>query len=82
MRVHLMTDEPFDLDKEIGGSIKEIDELAPKGKKVDVIAWSGDCLPWEEVLQMTRTAHMQNLNGGDSRFDHTIETVNGFVTVQ
>ena len=61
--------EPFDLDKEIAGSLKEMAPLLPKGKKIDILAWSGDCLPWEEAVHLTREAHVQNLNGGDTRFD-------------
>ena len=61
--------EPFDLEKEVGGSIKKIDELTPKNKKIDILAWPGDCSPWEEAVHLTREAHVQNINGGDSRFD-------------
>ena len=61
--------EPFDIHREIEGSIKEVQELLPPGKKVEVLAWPGNCLPWEDVIRMTREAHVQNINGGDSRFD-------------
>jgi len=61
--------EPFDLHKEIGGSLDELAALLPKGKKIDILAWSGNCVPWEEAVHLTREAHVQNINGGDSRFD-------------
>jgi len=61
--------EPFDIRKEIGGSVQKISEILPKGKRVEVIAWSGNCLPWENAVRMARTAGLQNINGGDTRFD-------------
>jgi len=61
--------EPFNLNKEIEGSIKELTPLLPKGKKIEILTWSGNCLPWEEVVRLTRKAGIQNINGGDSRSD-------------
>ncbi len=61
--------EPFDLHREIQGSLEELTPFLPKGKKVDILSWSGDCTPWEEAVHLTREAHVQNINGGDSRFD-------------
>jgi hypothetical protein len=61
--------EPFDLNKEITGSIKEIATLLPKDKKVELISWSGDCSPWEAALRLSREAGVQNINGGDTLFD-------------
>jgi len=60
---------PFDIHQEIAGSLKEIGELLPKGKKIEVLTWPGNCSPWEEVVRMTRELKIQNINGGDSRFD-------------
>ncbi len=62
--------EPFDLDKEIAGSIKTISDLAPEGKTVQIVLWSGDCLPFEEAIKKTKEEGVKNLNGGDARFDY------------
>jgi len=61
--------EPFNIHKEIEGSVSEISALLPPGKKVEVLAWPGSCTPWEDVVRMVREAHLRNINGGDSRFD-------------
>jgi polysaccharide biosynthesis protein PelA len=61
--------EKFDIKKEIGGSITEIGSLLPEGKKIELVTWSGNCAPFEEAIRLTREAQVQNVNGGDSRFD-------------
>jgi hypothetical protein len=61
--------EPFDIHKEIEGSVAEISKILPPGKKVKLLAWPGDCQPFEEALRLTREAGLANINGGDSRFD-------------
>ena len=61
--------EPFEIHKEIEGSVQEMNSLLPKGKTIGILAWSGNCMPWEEAVRLTRDAHLQNLNGGDTRFD-------------
>ncbi|MGB9152662.1 MAG: hypothetical protein WCD70_06205 [Alphaproteobacteria bacterium] len=61
--------ERFDLHKEIAGSIAALQPLLPKGKRIEVLAWSGNCVPWEEAVHLTRVAGVQNINGGDTRFD-------------
>ncbi len=60
---------PFDLKKEITGAVDFINSLAPEGKKVKLVQWSGDTDPYEEALRLTREAGLLNINGGDSRFD-------------
>jgi hypothetical protein len=60
---------PFDIKKEIIGSVERIAEIAPKGKGAKLIQWSGDTSPYEEALRVTREAGLYNINGGDSRFD-------------
>ncbi|MER1941321.1 hypothetical protein ABS755_11525 [Castellaniella sp. FW104-16D08] len=63
----------FDLKKEIVGSIKYInDNLAPTGKKVEILQWSGDAQPPENAVQMASDAKVLNINGGDT----TITTSN------
>lgn len=61
--------EPFSIEKEISGSVKELTSLLPAGKKVELLTWPGDCSPWEKAIALTRQAGLGNINGGDSRFD-------------
>jgi hypothetical protein len=61
--------ERFNLQKEIGGSVKEISKFLPPGKKVEILSWPGDCVPFEEAVRLTREAGLRNINGGDTRFD-------------
>lgn len=57
----------FDLDKEIGGSIDYINaRLAPPGKRVLVLQWSGDAMPSARALAKTAQAGVLNINGGDT----------------
>lgn len=60
---------PFDLRHEIISSSEKIDELLPKGKKVALVQWSGDCRVFKNALQMAEEAGLPSINGGDSRFD-------------
>ncbi len=60
---------PFDLHREIGGSVDLLNTLTPANKKVKLIQWSGDTSPFEAALAQAREAGVYNLNGGDSRFD-------------
>jgi len=57
----------FSIDREIGGSIRFIDtQVAPPGKPVRVVLWSGDCQVPAPVLKAAYRAGMMNLNGGDT----------------
>lgn len=57
----------FNIDREIGGSIRYIDtQIAPPGKPVRVVLWSGDCQVPAPVLKAAYAAGMMNLNGGDT----------------
>jgi polysaccharide biosynthesis protein PelA len=62
-------DFPFDLDKEIRGSIEFIKKLCPPGKEVAVLQWSGDTSPFPAAIEQTRSIQVVNINGGDPRFD-------------
>lgn len=59
----------FDINKELMGSINFIANLVPKGKKVDLFQWSGDCIPFKAAISELRKNKIRNINGGDSRFD-------------
>lgn len=61
--------DPFDLGKEINGSLSFAEALAPPGKKAKIMLWSGDTLPFEAAVKATREAGVHNMNGGDSRLD-------------
>ncbi len=60
--------EPFNLDREVQGSIDYIEKLS-SGKKVKLYQWSGNTTPFEAAIRKTREAGLFNINGGDSRFD-------------
>ena len=61
--------EPYSVEREIIDAAKIVDGLAPAGKKMRLVQWSGDTSPYEEVLRTTREAGYLNINGGDSRYD-------------
>ncbi|WP_408646957.1 sugar ABC transporter [Trinickia dabaoshanensis] len=57
----------FDLDREIAGSIAYIDRrLAPAGKHVVVLQWSGDCMPPALAVRRVYETGVYNFNGGDT----------------
>lgn len=60
---------PFDLNQEIAGSIDFLNLLLPRGKRVELLQWSGTTMVPEEVLQAVHRARVRNINGGDTRFD-------------
>ncbi|MBM4156931.1 MAG: hypothetical protein FJ221_18195 [Lentisphaerae bacterium] len=60
---------PFELRREIEGSIAFLNRLCPPGKRVAILQWSGNCCPFEEAVSQAREAGVRSLNGGDSRFD-------------
>ncbi|MEQ8587023.1 MAG: hypothetical protein RLO01_10850 [Thalassobaculaceae bacterium] len=59
--------EPYDLEKEVGGSVRKIAEIG--GKPVRIYQWSGDTTPYEAAVAAAREAGIPNINGGDTRFD-------------
>ena len=61
--------KPFDLSLEIKGSVDFLNGIAPAGKQVTLLQWSGNCLPWNDAVVQTYAAGVLNLNGGDTRFD-------------
>ncbi len=62
-------DHPFDLAQEIDGSIAALRPLLPPGKRVELVQWSGDTLPFREAVAAVRRAGLRAINGGDTRFD-------------
>jgi hypothetical protein len=63
------TDQPFNLDREIRGAAEFISKLLPPGKRVQLLQWSGDAIPFESAIEATRKAGLRNINGGDTRMD-------------
>lgn len=57
----------FGIDREIAGSIAYIDrELAPTGKTVKMLLWSGECDVPAAAVKAAYDAHVLNMNGGDT----------------
>ncbi len=60
----------FSPEMEVSGSVKIIDRLlAPPGKPVRVIQWSGDTNPDAEVLGIAYRDGLANINGTNSTID-------------
>ena len=54
-------------EREVRGSVDYINnQLLPKGKRVEVFLWSGNCRPGEEALRMVRELGLENMNGGNT----------------
>jgi hypothetical protein len=57
----------FNVDRDLRGSIDYINSrLAPTGKTVKVLLWSGDCSPSKDVVAFARQLGVENVNGGGS----------------
>lgn len=57
----------LDLKREIVGSVDYIRRrLAPPGKPVNIMLWSGDTSPSQEALAIAEQAGLLNMNGGDT----------------
>jgi hypothetical protein len=50
---------PFDIGFEIADAAAYIATLAPAGKTVPVVQWSGNTMPYEAVLRATRIAGLR-----------------------
>ncbi|MES1932729.1 hypothetical protein T35B1_08969 [Salinisphaera shabanensis T35B1] len=57
----------FDLEREIAGSTRYINEnLAPPGKRVKAVLWSGDSIPPEKAIAIADRIGIANINGGNT----------------
>lgn len=57
----------FSLEREISGSSSYINRrLAPPGKRVQILFWSGNCVATPEALAEVDRAGLLNMNGGDT----------------
>lgn len=61
--------QPFDLRREVQGSIDFINALSPQDKPVKLFQWSGDTSPFPAAMHAVEMAGVENLNGGDTRYD-------------
>ncbi len=61
--------KPFNLEYEVNRSIEYVNSLLPPGKRVEILQWSGDTLPYEAAVAATKAAGVRNINGGDTRLD-------------
>jgi len=62
--------KPFNLDQEVFGAIALINSLSPPNKKVNLYQWSGNALPNDKAIGLVYEAKVNNINGGESRFDN------------
>lgn len=67
--------KPFSLFDEIEGANRTIQQLLPPNKTIRLLQWSGNTLPFQEALALTRKSKMANLNGGNTRFDAKFPSV-------
>lgn len=71
----------FSVDREIRGSIDYINQrLAPPGKKVKIMQWTGEANPTTEALQKAYSEGVYNINGGDTlptKTDNTWTEISG-----
>ena len=66
----------MDLRREIVGSSDYINQrLAPPGKQVKILLWSGDTAPSAEALEITERAGLLNMNGGDTSISRNVPTL-------
>lgn len=61
--------KPFNIHEEITGSIDYLKQFVPVGKKLAMLQWSGDCLPWAQAVELSYASHVKNINGGGVRLD-------------
>ncbi len=62
-----LDDYAYSLEREVAGSTRYINhELAPPGKQVKTILWSGDAIAPEGALAIADRLGLSNLNGGNT----------------
>lgn len=60
-------DYRLDLRREISGSATYLDRLAPEGRRVELVLWSGDALPTASAMLEAEHANLLNMNGGTTQ---------------
>lgn len=67
-----------DYRREVMGSIDYINQqLAPPGKKVKVMLWTGDTLPGSDAITLTQQAGVVNFNGGNTKITAAYPSISG-----
>ncbi|MCJ8345727.1 hypothetical protein MJH12_09315, partial [bacterium] len=69
----------LNLNFEIEKSMEYLSQFLPKDKKLDVIYYSGDCMPTKQQLIYLQKNKILAFNGGDSFFDSHFHS-NAYVT--
>jgi peptidoglycan/xylan/chitin deacetylase (PgdA/CDA1 family) len=68
----------IDIEREIRGSVDYIRrKLAPRGKPVRILLWSGDASPGEPSLRMAYDAGLLNMNGGNTSITRSNPSLTG-----
>jgi hypothetical protein len=57
----------FSIAREITGSFNFIQKLLPKSKKINLLFWSGDCMPTYKALKYCKDRGILSINGGDTK---------------
>jgi hypothetical protein len=53
-------------DREVKGSVDYVNKLLPKGKRVELLLWSGNCRPGPDSLASVRASGVEAMNGGNT----------------
>lgn len=67
--------EPFTLEHEIVAALEMASALAPPSKPARLFQWTGDGEPYAEAIRATRLAGVQNINGGENRYDAVLPSI-------
>ncbi|OGW81390.1 MAG: hypothetical protein A2Z83_02050 [Omnitrophica bacterium GWA2_52_8] len=62
------------LKKEIEDTVRFINREISPARPVTLNQWTGDCRPPAEGIALTRELGIENINGGDSRFDRAYQS--------
>ncbi len=73
--------EPFVLEAEIEGSLRELGDLAQAPDAAGLIVWSGDGAPFEGALRAAREAGAEALGGGGGIMDPTRPSLTGLMPI-
>jgi hypothetical protein len=66
----------FSVEFEVRSAVEFLNrELLSGCRKVEVFLWSGDCRPGADALALCEDLGIENLNGGDARYDSKYRSV-------
>ncbi|MDD5594845.1 MAG: hypothetical protein PHY94_01235 [Candidatus Omnitrophica bacterium] len=76
MRIYV--DRTKMVEREIKLPVEYVNQnLLSGNKKVVLFQWTGDCRPFAAAIAMTKLLGIENINGGDSRFDNEVPSFTG-----